>query len=100
MQLPYAGLLWLAMGFLGCSLFLFRVVYGFGEPHQYRNRAYSAFTGLLMAGLLLYSVALNFQPLRMLLPRAFWQNADFLAVLAVGALGLFTLSNISRVVRS
>lgn len=97
---PYAELLWLGVGLLAGSFWLFSAVTGFGSGSKGKNKGYSAFVSIAFMWMLMYSIFLNFQPIRMLLPEGFWRFMDVSSVMLFGALALFALSNLSRVTRS
>lgn len=99
LNLPYAALVWIFMIFVSIGYFIVELFRPSAE-NGYKNTFYSALTYSLLTLVLAYSLFMNFQPLRMLLPAGFWNAFDTLALFSIGALSLFALSNLARVIRT
>lgn len=95
----FSDSLYMVLSLFAAAIFGLKVILPIKKADQYVNKAYSRIIYALFATLLFYSLLLNGFP-RLLLGQGFWRISDLIAVFIVGALSLFALSNLSRVVRT
>lgn len=99
-EFPYASLVWLVAVMVAISFFMIKLVTGFKINEQYRNKGYSAVVSIAFIWLFFYSLCINFQPLRMLMPAGFFRFMDVSSVMISGFILLLALSNLSRIMRN
>lgn len=95
----YADSIYLVAVLIGLVIFIIRFFSSHKAKENYVNKAYLRIIYALFVVLLIYSLMLN-TLVRMAVSAELWRIIDLVAVFSVGALSLFALSNLSRVVRT
>ena len=99
-EFPYASLVWLVAVMIAMSFFMVKLFTGFKINDNYSNKGYSAVVSIAFIWLFFYSLCINFQPLRMLMPAGFFRFMDVSSVMISGFILLLALSNLSRIMRN
>lgn len=95
----YADSLYMLISLMASVFFVYKLFVKAKHTTTYVNAAYLKIIYVLFILVLLYSVILN-TVIRLIIADSIWRVLDMIAVFSIGALFLFALSNLSRVVRT